>query len=167
MSNALTMTSLTEQLFSPERRAIVDTLVWQRGVAWGGPFAAGVLPLALVAAALVAVTRAGRATCVLSITVAVMLVGYYTVYLLTSLDVAWLVGTTHDRLIVQIWPSLVLATFLTEARPDAPVPLETLAAEGPGPNREQCMYSVHWRPSARQAPERTPGPPGAMNVKAW
>jgi hypothetical protein len=49
----------------------------------------------------------------------VMLVGYYTVYLLTSLDVTWLIGTTFDRLLTQLWPSLVLAAFFVAKPPTA------------------------------------------------
>ena len=48
--------------------------------------------------------------------VGLMLVGYYGVYLLAQTDAEWLVSTTFDRLMVQIWPSLVLAAFLTDDR---------------------------------------------------
>ena len=48
-----------------------------------------------------------------------MLGGYYAIYLLTQLDVVWLVSTTFDRLMVQIWPLLVLAAFLADDQPDA------------------------------------------------
>ena len=118
LSEAQTFATLAELLFGPERHAIVDALMWQRVSAWGGPLAAGVLPLGLVAVALVAVTRAGRSARAVLAAVGFMLVSYYVVYLLTPLDVEFLVSTTFDRLIVQIWPSLVLAAFLTDDGPD-------------------------------------------------
>jgi hypothetical protein len=40
-----------------------------------------------------------------------MLAGYYMVYVLTEVDVMWLIATTFDRLLAQLWPSLVLAAF--------------------------------------------------------
>lgn len=119
LPEAPTFATLTELLFGPERHAIVDALMWQRVSAWGGPLAAGVVPLGLVAVALVAVTRTGRSARAVLAAVGFMLVGYYVVYLLTPLDVEWLISTTFDRVIVQIWPSLVLAGFLTDDGPNA------------------------------------------------
>ncbi|MCH8242340.1 MAG: hypothetical protein IH897_06990, partial [Planctomycetes bacterium] len=119
LPEAPTFATLTELLFGPERHAVVDALMWQRVSAWGGPLAAGVVPLGLVAVALVAVSRTGRSARAVLAAVGFMLVGYYVVYLLTPLDVEWLVSTTFDRVIVQIWPSLVLAGFLTDDGPNA------------------------------------------------
>ena len=114
--SAPTFAMLAERLFGPERHAIVDALIWQRMSAWGGPMATGVMPLGLVAVALVAFTRAGRSARAMLAVVGLMLVGYYGVYLLAQTDAEWLVSTTFDRLMVQIWPSLVLAAFLTDDR---------------------------------------------------
>ena len=119
LSEAPTFATFAERLFGPERRAMVDALIWQRVSAWGGPLATGVVPLGLLAVALTAVTRTGRSARVMLTAVGIMLVGYYGIYLLTQLDVEWLVSTTFDRLMVQIWPVLVLAAFLTDDEPDA------------------------------------------------
>ena len=66
------------------------------------------------------------------VVVGVMLVGYYAIYLLTHLDVEFLVSTTFDRLMVQIWPSLVLAAFFTDAGPGAGRPHGVLDPWSPG-----------------------------------
>ena len=132
LSETPTFATLAEGLFGPERRAIVDALIWQRVSAWGGPMATGVVPLGLVAVALVAVMRTGRSTRAMLAAVGVMLVGYYAIYLLTQLDVEWLVSTTFDRLMVQIWPSLVLAAFFTDAGPGASRPHVVLDPWSPG-----------------------------------
>ena len=132
LSEAQTFATLAERLFGPERHAIVDALIWQRVSAWGGPLATGVAPLGLVAVALVAFTRAGRSARAMLAVVGFMLVGYYGIYLLTQVDVEWLVSTTFDRLMVQVWPSLVLAAFLTDDGPDASRPHGAIDSQSPG-----------------------------------
>ena len=132
LSEAPTFATAAEGLFGPERRAIVDALIWQRASAWGGPLATGSAPLGLLAAALVAATRTGRSSRVMLAAVGFMLVGYYGIYLLVQMDAEWLVSTTFDRLVVQIWPSLVLAAFLTDDGPDAGPPHGALDPQSPG-----------------------------------
>ena len=118
LSEALTFATFAERLFGSERRAIVDALIWQRVSVWGGPLATGVVPLGLLVVGCAAVTRTGRSARVMLTAVGLMLVGYYGIYLLTQFDVEWLISTTFDRLMVQIWPVLVLAAFLTDDEPD-------------------------------------------------
>jgi hypothetical protein len=117
LTEAPTLALLLERFLGPERHAVVDGLLWQHASAWGGPLANGVVPVGVVAATLVAVTRAGRTARAILGVVGVMVTSYYGIYLLTSLDVDWLVMTTFDRLMVQIWPALVLAVFLTDDEP--------------------------------------------------
>ena len=124
LTEAPTLALLLERLLGPERHAVVDGLLWQQASAWGGPLANGVVPLGVVAATLVAVTRAGRSARAILGVVGVMVTSYYGIYLLTSLDVEWLVMTTFDRLMVQIWPALVLAACLTD---DEPAPAHAAA----------------------------------------
>ena len=52
--------------------------------------------------------RSGRG--VLAV-VAVMLIGYYGAYLVTSMELTQLVDTTYERLVMQVWPALVLAAL--------------------------------------------------------
>ena len=114
LPEAPTLALVLERLLGPERHAVVDPLLWQYARAWGGPLAGGVVPLGLAAAALVAVMRIGGSTRVVLGVIGIMFVGYYGIYLLTSMDIEWLVMTTFDRLLVQIWPTLVLAAFLID-----------------------------------------------------
>ncbi len=41
-----------------------------------------------------------------------MLASYYLVYVTTPFDISWHVSTSVDRLLVQLWPALVLTVFL-------------------------------------------------------
>ncbi|MDA1183470.1 MAG: hypothetical protein O2930_02350 [Acidobacteria bacterium] len=125
LTEAPTIALLLERFLGPERHAVVDPLLWQYASAWGGPLAGGVVPLSLVASALVAVTRIGRSTRSILAVIGVMFAGYYGIYLLTSMEIEWLVMTTVDRLLVQVWPALVLAAFLTD---DEPAPADATAA---------------------------------------
>jgi hypothetical protein len=40
-----------------------------------------------------------------------MFAAYYVSWVLSPLDTQWLVTTSADRLIAQLWPSLVIAAF--------------------------------------------------------
>ena len=66
------------------------------------------MPVAMVAAAVASVV-AGRAARAMGMAVALLLAGYYGVFVTTAVDPVLLVSTTADRLLVQIWPTLVLA----------------------------------------------------------
>jgi hypothetical protein len=128
LAEAPTIALLLERFLGPERRAVVDPLLWQYASAWGGPLAGGVVPLGLAAATLVAVTRMGRSARAILGVIGIMFTGYYGIYLLTSMEIEWLVMTTFDRLLVQVWPALVLAAFLTDDEPasaDAAVAVAT------------------------------------------
>jgi hypothetical protein len=50
---------------------------------------------------------------------ALMLAGYCLVYLISPLDLNWQLRTSADRLLVQLWPMLVLVTFLYLRTPEA------------------------------------------------
>lgn len=77
--------------------------------------------------------------------VVLMLAGYYGVYLLTPHDLAWHLTTSADRLLVQLWPTAVLAIFLELRSPE-----EALAEEEAGSTLE---FTDHQRSSrARRKP---------------
>lgn len=109
-----TFAALVERFLSPERHAIVGGIVWQHWIRWGGPRAAGVLPLAMAAATVAACTRGEWPVRGEVAIVALMVLGYYAVWVLSPIDTAWLVSTSFDRLLVQLWPSIVLAAFSIE-----------------------------------------------------
>jgi hypothetical protein len=58
-------------------------------------------------------------------------VGYFFIYVLRSLDLAWLLATSMDRLILQLWPSIVFVVFLAARAPEREAaPLPTLDQAG-------------------------------------
>lgn len=106
-----TFAMLAEYFLSPEHHAIVGDLVWQHWIRWGGPWAAGALPLAMAAAAVAACTPGGRPVRGIVAVVALLAAGYYALWLLSPLDTVWLIATSFDRVLIQVWPSIVLAAF--------------------------------------------------------
>lgn len=104
--------SAIERLFDHQHRAVIDAALWPRWIGWGGPGAAGAAPLITIAAAVAALSRVGYVARFVVAVPIVMLAGDYAMYLLTEVDVLWLIATTFDRLVLQVWPSLVLAAFL-------------------------------------------------------
>lgn len=99
------------QLTSAERHAGVLALLRPLWLSWGGPLARWSLPVVMAAAVVMALSPAGRSGRGVLVVVVTMLLGYYTVYILTPLDLAWLVATTFERLIMQVWPALVMAAL--------------------------------------------------------
>jgi hypothetical protein len=61
-------------------------------------------------------------------TLAAMLAGYYVVYLISPFGVAWLVATSLDRVLLQLWPAVIFTAFLC-----ARVPVEAWPEPGPSP----------------------------------
>lgn len=109
-----TFSTIVGRILSPERHAIAGGLAWQYWLRWGGPWAAGALPLAMAAAAVAAGRSGARLVRGEVAIVALMMASYYVVWLLSPIDTAWLVTTTFDRLLIQMWPSIVLAAFSAE-----------------------------------------------------
>jgi hypothetical protein len=105
------LSTIGERLMDPARYALVAQLTWQRWVQWGGPMAAGALPIATMAAVAAACTRAGRPARRLLAVLGLMFVSYAAVWLSSPLDTTWLVSMTFDRLLLQLWPSLVFVAF--------------------------------------------------------
>jgi len=59
---------------------------------------------------------------------AAMLAGYFFVYLATPHDLAWHVSSSMDRLLVHLWPSMLLAAFLYLGDPTEYIWRETSAS---------------------------------------
>jgi len=112
-----------EQLTSSGRHAAVLGLVWPMWLSWGGPLARGSLPVGMATALLSSLTPRGRAGRGTLAVVAMMLAGYYVAFLLTTLDLSWMVATSFERLVMQVWPALVMAALSvghTAGRDSAP-----------------------------------------------
>jgi hypothetical protein len=98
-------------LVNPQRYHIVMPLLWERARTWGGPLAHGVIPVAVATSAVLAATPAGRSARPVIFAALLMLASYVAVYLLSTLDIQWLVNTSFERVLAQIWPTLVLGLF--------------------------------------------------------
>jgi hypothetical protein len=46
------------------------------------------------------------------IALALMFVGYFFVYVLTPMDLIWHLGTSLERLLLQMWPTFLFLLFL-------------------------------------------------------
>jgi hypothetical protein len=99
------------RLLDLDRHVMVMTLMAQHAVRWSAPMAVAIFPLAGLAAIWTAV-RGDVPVRIMAAVLGLMLVSYYLVYVTTPFDIAWHVSTSIDRLLVQLWPSLVLTMFL-------------------------------------------------------
>ena len=62
--------------------------------------------------------------------------GYFMIYLLRPLDLAWLLDTSADRLLLQLWPGIVFVVFMACREPKRE-PVSSMQLSGPG-NRPPC-----------------------------
>jgi hypothetical protein len=110
-SQAGSSATLLERAFDLARHDLLGGLIAPFWTRWGGPGANGALPLVMGAALVVSCTRGGRAARSTVITTTVMASAYYLVWLLSPLDTTWLIATSFERLMFQLWPSFILAAF--------------------------------------------------------
>jgi hypothetical protein len=101
-------------LLDTERYAVTASLMAQHLWRWGAPLA-GIIPLLALAALWLSVVGGG-AVRMMAAVIALMFVSYCLAYLTTPFDITWHVTTSFDRLLVQVWPSLVLTVFFEEKR---------------------------------------------------
>jgi hypothetical protein len=105
------LTVLLSRLVDPARHATVLGLMAQHAVRWSAPIAMTIFPIVAVVAAWMAV-RAGGAVRAMTMVLGLMLVSYYLVYVITPFDITWHVTSSVDRLLVHLWPGLVLTVFI-------------------------------------------------------
>lgn len=99
-------------LLDTERHAVTASLMAQHLWHWGAPLA-GIIPLLALAAVWLSVAGGG-AMRMMAVVIALMFLSYGLAYLTTPFDIAWHVSTSFDRLLVQIWPALVLTVFFED-----------------------------------------------------
>jgi hypothetical protein len=91
--------------------------IWRMGTPWAHP----VLLVAILAAALGLAPRTRvRQQMWLAIPVVGLLAADFLIYLITAADLTWQLSTSNLRLIVQVWPALLLLAFLVIAPPALP-----------------------------------------------
>jgi len=107
--------TLVSRITDPARHLLVLGTFQRELRDFGGwPFS---MPIFLLFYVLVLGTRrdirVGEEVAPLLMVLAMMLAGYYWVYILTNVDLAWHLQTSLDRLLAQLWPSAAFAYFLT------------------------------------------------------
>jgi hypothetical protein len=80
-----------------------------------------VLPLIVLAVALRLDHERRRDVAFCGAIVAALLLGYFGVYVLAANDLAWLLPTSMGRLLVQVWPALLLTGFVGLRAPESAV----------------------------------------------
>ena len=105
------LTVILTRLLDPERHMTVLGLMAQHAMRWSAPIAIAIFPIVGLVAAWMAV-RVGGAVRVMASVLGLLLVSYYVVYVTTPFDITWHVTTSVDRLLVQLWPALVLTVLL-------------------------------------------------------
>jgi hypothetical protein len=98
-------------LTSPDRHERILGLMSPLFQSWGGPWAHWSLAAVMAGALGLALTPVGRSGRGVLAVVAAMLIGYYGAYVVTSMELVQLVNTTYERLVMQVWPALVLAAL--------------------------------------------------------
>jgi len=107
-SESQTHPGLAHRAFDVDRLRLIAALTAGFAWRWGGTMTVGALLATTLAAIAGAVSREERAGLGMLWVVGVMVASYYAVWLLSPLDTTWLVGTTFDRLLAQVWPTLVI-----------------------------------------------------------
>jgi hypothetical protein len=110
LAEGLSLDVFATRALDLNRHATVAALMAQHAVRWSAPFAVAVFPIVSVAAIWMAV-RGGPAVRMMAAVAGLMLGSYYLAYVITPFDIAWHVSTSIDRLLVQLWPLVVLAAF--------------------------------------------------------
>jgi hypothetical protein len=105
------LTVILTRLMDPDRHMTVLGLMAQHTMRWSAPFAFAVFPIVSLVAAWMAVGIGGVVR-VMALVLGLMLASYYVVYVTTPFDITWHVSTSIDRLLVQLWPALVLTVGL-------------------------------------------------------
>jgi hypothetical protein len=83
------------------------------GVGWYHP----ILPLGTAAVALRFDAARRRDAAMTGIVALAMLAGYFGIYVITANDLTWQLQTSLGRVLVQVWPLVLLAVFLTLREP--------------------------------------------------
>jgi len=99
------------RVFEWERHAMVLTSFARTLVVLTGWPLLGVLTAGALASRFVGTHRGAAGAGLAALVLAIQLLGYYGVYLITERDLAWHLGTSNLRLFVQLWPSALLLYF--------------------------------------------------------
>lgn len=121
MVAALADASIMERVTDPGRHAVVIDAIGGRAWVWGGIWPVGMLPIlavALWAGGWRIDPRHRAAAGTAAAALVVMALSYYFAYLVTPYDLGWHIATSFDRILIQIWPTLVWLFCLVAAFDD-------------------------------------------------
>lgn len=110
---------LAEKLADPSRYYFIISGFANEFFRLGFPFT-GTAPILLVYLFLagISVKREDRTAVLISIfAVLIMLAGYCAIYLTSPYDLKWHIGTTLNRLILQLWPTIIFIYFMIVSPP--------------------------------------------------
>ena len=89
--------------------------------AWDfGPLLVSAVAMLAVYLAVAGLRRDGEDRSILRTGVLAVLfttLGYFAIYLLEPLDLAWILRTSSDRLLLQLWPGIIFVVFLAARVP--------------------------------------------------
>jgi hypothetical protein len=110
------------RLADPGRYAMVFAAFGRESIAMRAGWYHPILPLIALAVAIGIVRRREALYC--AAVAGTMLAGYFAIYLITANDLRWQLGTSLYRLLVQVWPIVVIGVMLTlkDARAGSPAP---------------------------------------------
>lgn len=99
--------------------------LWKEILAFGSTWTHPLLLIVILVAAFRLSPAAQRRNLPVAATVAaaLLVVGYAGVYIITPVDLKWLLGTSLGRLGAQVWPLVVLILMLVTGRPEDAVAL--------------------------------------------
>ena len=113
--------------------------------AMGAAFYHPIYPAVVLAALLRFARGQKRAILFCTLLGAGMLLGYFITYVVSPDDIRWLVGTTVDRLTVQVWPLLLLILFAALRPPEemveALVPVAVRAPRGKAARKKRQSHA--------------------------
>jgi hypothetical protein len=111
---------MVERLTDPTRYALIARTSFSHVWAFGPLLLSPFLILAAYTALAGIAIHGRQRTTVRAGTLALMLTacGYFMVYVLHPLDLGWLLATTLDRLLLQLWPAIVFLFFLVARVPE-------------------------------------------------
>ncbi len=117
LANNLSVASMVAKLTDPGRYGTIVSVYGRTFLTYGR----GISVVLLVYSVLVGIdwpAEQRRIRSVALLTTLGLLGGYTVIYLLTPHDIAWHLGSSLDRLVVQVWPSLLFGLFISTQSPN-------------------------------------------------
>jgi hypothetical protein len=126
-----------QHLADPGRYGIIASAFGHEFLGMGSAWYHPILPLLVLAIALRFDRRNRREMVLCAGVAAALLAGFFGVYVFTANDLPWMLQTSLGRLLVQVWPVLVLAGVIGLRQPEAMTLTATAPAEKAGGRSRQ------------------------------